>query len=169
MPSGHFQYIGGDCAVLQSFGFIQGSYKMSQADQDAIRALLKKDVADHPEMGLLAITADYYQTHAHPWLKDLGFGPVFRFKSSHGGAEVLTVWAKENEKAANTRYTAPIRTLSNCSVGLNPLTNTYEAGKYLSIETTDPKNAAYTKIKGVTVWYKINPNHLVAEPAAPTT
>lgn len=110
MATPNFRYLGNHVGTICHLGYTtaDGMYTLSKEAYTALAAALTKDIADHPELGLLAITADYYQAHIHDLLKTQGFRKVMVFKSSHNrDNEHLTMWVRENATAANTKYTAP--------------------------------------------------------------
>lgn len=163
MSTPYFSYLGNHCGLIRGFGFNKAPYVMTAETWMARQAALKTDIDAHPELGLLAITADFYQVHAHELLKANGFRKAFVFKSNHNrDDENLTVWVKENRQAKNVKYQAPDYPPNNCSVTFNADENTPAR---LLVQTTKPVSRLFKKIRGVNAWYKIDPRYVVKTPA----
>lgn len=166
----NFRYIGNRVGVIHAFwmvpnGAILNDHPVHRDNWAANQAALTKDIADHAQLGLIAITADYIQSHAHPFLKAQGFKKVLTFKSAHDNAwEHLTMWVRAPTSRAKVGYREiESRVFSNCSVGFDPGYE-YDRGKRMQVRTRAAKGL--TKVRGLNVWYGIEAKHVVKSPAA---
>lgn len=160
MASPYTKYLGNRCATIHSFGLVMPGNKKDGPDEPCRKAV-EAYAEQNPGVGLLAITADYYQTHIHQYLKGLGFRSQFTCKSSHGNPhENLTIWTKPGDKSKKLKDQPVEFGPGNCSVGFNPA-GEYDSTKLLVIETTDPKKKTFKKIRGINVWYKVAKKYLV--------
>jgi hypothetical protein len=149
MPTPNFRYLGDSCGTIHSFGALYPGYK--DRNLDANLKAVKRDIDTNTGLDLVAITADYYQTHIHSFLKDNGFRKVVRLKSAHDApGEHLTMWVKMGTRP---RAKTPDRDADyapyNCSVGFN------EDGNRLTIRTKKTKAKGFMKAPHVNIWYKV--------------
>jgi hypothetical protein len=155
MPSHNFKYLGNNCGTIHSLGIVYGGGKTTPADIAFSQGIIATGIKDNPDLGLIAITADYWQTHIHQILKDNGFRAITRFKSSHDSPlENLTLWARDGKKVPVDKNRVVEVGPLNCSVGYNKA-----SGSRMLIRTQKAKG--FKKIKGLNAWYKIAAKHLV--------
>ena len=157
----HFAYLENNVGIIHTFLLSSYLYKVNKQEWETTQESILQALNSNSNLALFAITADFYQTHAHPFLEQNKFKKILRFKSAHcDEREILTLWVKENDKAQNIKYDKNDPPPSNCSVSFDDKYSHCHSHE-ISLELLTKERKGYTKIPGINLWYKISPDRLV--------
>lgn len=148
-------HLGSKVGLVHSFNYTGGGnyYRDKLPDNDMLEIKTAFEKSNKEFRYVLAITADKFQAHTFPILKNLKFSKFLTFKSSHDSPdEFLTIWVKFNKNVSELSKLPKSDGPWSCSVRIN----NHNEKKRCHITTENPNNESYLQVKKYPIWVSVD-------------